>query len=169
MKAHDGEREIVFVNGFMGAGKSTVGAALAKSVGAPFVDLDRVTEALLGESIAEAIRTRGESAFREVETRALVEVVEASRGVVALGGGTLISAPNRALARSRGVLVTLKVSEATAARRCAGGADRPLFRAGLLAEREAAYADADFCVDANERSVNEIVDAIVSWLGGRRL
>jgi shikimate kinase len=168
MTARDGQAEIVFLSGFMGAGKSTVGAGLAALMSVPFVDLDCVTEELLGESIADAIRARGESAFREVETRALLGVAEAQRAVVALGGGTLIAPSNRALAKSRGVVVTLRVSEATAARRVRGGADRPLFREGLLQERAVIYAEADCCVDTDARSVDEVVDAILAWLGGRR-
>ncbi|MBI3072683.1 MAG: dephospho-CoA kinase [Deltaproteobacteria bacterium] len=168
MTAQANERRIVFLSGFMGSGKSTVGAALAKSMGMPFIDLDRVTEKLLGETIAASIQTRGETAFREVESRALKNVIGAPAGVVALGGGTLLAPSNRALARSRGVIVTLNVSEAIAVRRVAGGVARPLFREGLLAERRAVYADADLCVDTDAQSADEVVATIAAWLRGRR-
>ncbi|HEY4047451.1 MAG TPA: shikimate kinase [Acidobacteriaceae bacterium] len=77
------------LTGFMGAGKSAVGALLARSLGWDFLDLDSVLEASHGESIAETFRSRGESYFRRAERRALEQFHEKNRLVLALGGGTI--------------------------------------------------------------------------------
>jgi shikimate kinase len=79
----------LLLTGFMGAGKSTVGALLARSIGWDFLDLDSVLEASQGESVAEIFRTRGESYFRRAERRALEQFREKKQLVLALGGGTI--------------------------------------------------------------------------------
>ena len=64
----------LFLTGFMGAGKSSVGRALAERLGRPFVDLDAEIERREGESVSSVFRTRGESGFRDAEHAALAEL-----------------------------------------------------------------------------------------------
>jgi len=83
--------------GFMGAGKSTVGALLAEHVGWRFVDLDRYIEAKSGSTIARIFSELGEAAFRQMETDAISELHRHREIVLALGGGALEAETNRSL------------------------------------------------------------------------
>jgi len=90
-------RRIVII-GFMGSGKTTVAQALAQRLGCEMIDLDSFITESEGRSPAGIIEEDGESAFREIETRALREVLEkTTHQVIALGGGAWTIAANRAL------------------------------------------------------------------------
>lgn len=94
----------VFLCGFMGCGKSTIGRLLAKKLGMGFIDLDDYIEQQEGMKIPEIFAQKGEAYFRERESRALTEL-PASAGVVATGGGTLLRKENGDLAKSLGTVV----------------------------------------------------------------
>lgn len=81
--------DIIFLCGFMGAGKSTTGRKLADLLDCSFLDLDDKIEAKAVQSIPDIFRESGESGFRTVERRAILEVCHDFEGVVALGGGSL--------------------------------------------------------------------------------
>jgi shikimate kinase len=85
----------IVLTGFMGAGKTTVGALLAERLGWDFVDSDRVVEARAGMAVAQIFERRGEPAFREAEAAAVREACGQSRLVLALGGGALEMAATR--------------------------------------------------------------------------
>jgi len=94
----------VFLLGFMGAGKTSVGQALARRLGWGFVDLDQQIERRAGRTIAEIFAGSGEDAFRRIETAVLRELLaklgHGSPLVVALGGGTPVREENAALLAS---------------------------------------------------------------------
>jgi len=91
------DRRIIIV-GFMGCGKTTVAAALARQLGCRMIDLDSFITKIEGRSPAEIIQQEGEDAFRAIETRALQNVFENSAArVIALGGGAWSIEANRAL------------------------------------------------------------------------
>ena len=95
----------------MGAGKSTIGKALAALMGTKFVDLDRELEERCGVSIPHIFETEGEAGFRCRETRLLQEYAKASDMVVATGGGVVTREENREILKaSPAVAVHLKVS-----------------------------------------------------------
>jgi len=158
----------------MGAGKSTVGRALAGRLGLRFVDTDAEIERDAGCAIREIFASEGESGFRARERRA-VEACPAGDAVVALGGGALAQPTIRERVRLGGALVYLRARPETLLARVGSAAARPLL-AGLepaerlarlrklLAEREAAYAEAALCVDADAASVEEIVEELVRGL-----
>lgn len=85
----------IILTGFMGAGKTTVGALLASRLGWRFVDSDRVVEDRTGMSVAALFERRGESEFRQLEAEVIRETTEGGRIVLALGGGALESAATR--------------------------------------------------------------------------
>jgi shikimate kinase len=89
----------IFITGFMGAGKTTVAASLARRLNCRLIDLDRFIAAREGRSIQQIIDEDGEARFRELETSALRDVLEddAEAYVVALGGGAWTIEQNRAL------------------------------------------------------------------------
>jgi shikimate kinase len=100
----------IYLVGFMGAGKSAVGAALAERLGRTFVDLDRALEEREGMTVREIFERRGEAAFRAAEAAELGRVAASEDLVVATGGGAFASAANRELIRaSGGVSVFLDV------------------------------------------------------------
>ena len=118
----------VFLVGFMGAGKSTTGRALARRLGCLFADLDGRVEARFGLDVAEIFRRLGEPVFRAEETRQLAARGRYADLVVATGGGTFAAEANRALIAGLGVSVFLDVPWEQVLRRLPGKrAERPLF------------------------------------------
>lgn len=158
---------LIYLVGFMGSGKSTVGAKLARALGWPFIDLDTTIEAGQGLTIRNIFEQAGEPFFREVERAALTEVVKAEPAVIALGGGTFVQEPNLELIRARGgITVWLDCSIEELRRRCEGITNRPLFRDAasfeqLLHQRQPYYALADCRVSTEGRSPEEVAEEIV--------
>jgi shikimate kinase/3-dehydroquinate synthase len=155
----------IFLTGCMGAGKSTVGRALAARLGRAFIDLDEEIAGATGLRPGEIIEGRGEPAFREIESAALLRLAEPDGRVVALGGGTLERPENLALVRRTGKLVYLRASAEVLAARAEGEglASRPLLQGAalermreILARREAIYGQADLTVTTEGRGPEEI-------------
>jgi shikimate kinase / 3-dehydroquinate synthase len=141
------DRHVALI-GFMGAGKSTVGAAVAERLGRPFVDLDREIERTAGATVPELFRA-GEAEFRAREVAEALRVLRTGPpGVVSLGGGAVTSEQVRDSLRANATTVLLDVDVDTAWERSRGG-DRPLaqdelrFRA-LYERRRPLYED---CAD----------------------
>jgi shikimate kinase len=78
----------IFLIGFMGCGKSTIGKKLAKTLSCKFIDLDKYIERKTGESIQQIFKEKGEKYFRVLETESLMEICESDNLVIATGGGT---------------------------------------------------------------------------------
>lgn len=80
---------LIFLSGFMGAGKTAIGQLLADELDRPFLDLDDKIVEMAGQSIPKIFKDSGEPAFRTLERRALLEVIREFEGIVALGGGSI--------------------------------------------------------------------------------
>ncbi len=120
-------KESILLYGPPGAGKTSLGQALADHLSQPFIDLDVSIEARAGKSIPEIFESEGEAAFRRLEKDALREVIKSPGGVVALGGGTLLDPENRVLAESQAEVLCLAASPQTLAERVGQGkSGRPL-------------------------------------------
>jgi shikimate kinase len=176
-----GDRAILLC-GPMGSGKSSVGRALAARLGWDFVDSDAEIEARAGLSVARIFEREGEAGFRAREREAL-RALPARRCVIALGGGAVEAAENRAILADKGRLVWLDARPETLASRVGDAADRPLL-AGLdaaarvqrlreLCERRAgAYATAELRIATDALSPDEVCRAIQAQLssaGGRTI
>ncbi len=160
----------VALAGPMGAGKSTAGRLLARRMGVAFIDLDvRIAEACGAESIAEIFGREGEVGFRRREADTLDEAVD-GEGVLALGGGTVVSARNRALLHTHGWR-TFVLQAAVPTLRARIGADggRPLLDEleALVTARADAYRDAGEAIATDGLSVTEVVEVLLARLGRR--
>jgi shikimate kinase len=145
----------IYLVGFMGSGKSTVGRALADELGWVFADLDEEIERREGASIGEIFDTQGEPVFRQAEAAALAEQVGlVERGnarVIALGGGAYENPAHRELLRNNGVTIWLDCPFEMAERRVAGHSHRPLARdpvklRALYEARRSSYSQADHAI-----------------------
>lgn len=157
----------IYLVGFMGSGKSTVGRLLASRLGWEFVDLDDEIEREGGARISDIFERFGEPAFRAIEHRVLVEqIAEVRRGnprVIALGGGAFVQANNRQRIQDGGISIFLDSPAAELWKRVTEqGDDRPLardqaeFRA-LYESRRHEYERADFTIAAHDLTPEEIV------------
>jgi shikimate kinase len=164
----------IILTGFMGAGKTTVGALLAERLGWIFVDSDHVVEARAGMSVAEIFERRGEAAFRQMETEAVRETAGREHVVLALGGGALESAATRDLLATlpHARVVFLEAPLDTLVSRCAGQPQAPVRpvlrdRESLAARwqlRQPLYRAAHLTVATADRTPAAVADAIVQEL-----
>jgi shikimate kinase len=148
----------LYLVGFMGSGKTTVGELVADELGWSFCDLDTDIEGTQEMKIAAIFDQRGEPAFREIESQMLHEKVKlVQRGrpmVIALGGGAFAQESNYNLLEENGVTVWLDCAFETVRERIGEPQNRPLARdpaafAELFERRRDAYARADFRIDAS--------------------
>ncbi len=170
------------------SGKTTVGRAVAAALGVGFRDTDADVEATTGSRVADLFVDRGEAHFRELEEAAVAAALAEHDGVLALGGGAVLSDATRALlvahGRAGGAVVWLDVDLATAARRAGFNRDRPLLAVNpramlrtMLEARAPLYDEvATARVPTGSRSTEESVAAVLAALpastghprGGRR-
>ena len=122
----------IFLYGPPGTGKSTVGKILAHNLSLPFVDLDQVIELKAGMIISKIMKQKGESAFRSLETSALIDLEDERDSVVALGAGALLHDENRAFAENRGKVILLMAELETLIERLQNDSGkRPLLKGNL--------------------------------------
>ncbi len=157
----------------MGSGKSTLGKKLATLLGIDFVDLDVYIEHQENKSVPEIFAAAGETHFRTLETEALRELSKgASKKIIALGGGSLMSTENAAIISNSGYLVYLQLPPAALFKRLQeNSGDRPLLQnlndsalkekiADLLLQREPGYLRADVIVSALSLDAQKLRSAI---------
>lgn len=117
----------IFLVGYMGSGKTTLGKALARHMGMEFIDLDHYIEGRFHATVRQIFDTHGEEGFRDIESHLLAEVAEFEDVVVACGGGTPCFGDNMELMNRNGVTVLLDASvDVLHARLLHGRAQRPL-------------------------------------------
>lgn len=159
--------------GFMGVGKSSVGAQLAQHLGREFLDLDQMLEGRLGMPIAEFFTRHGEVAFRQEESLLLAELTPLRGVVIATGGGAVLDPQNVAALRQQGPLVLLTAEPQTISTRLAGDRTRPVLAeratvegiAELLAERQPVYEQvAQVTIRTDQLRVQEVVTAVLRSL-----
>lgn len=160
----------LYLVGFMGAGKTTVGRLLADELGWCFIDIDSEIEAQEDKSIAEIFREHGEARFRELESQMIrrrVSLIEAGDPcVMALGGGAFVQGCNWQLIQNNGVTVWLDCQLETVRNRLGEDTTRPLAQdrgalAQLFEDRRPLYARAHFRIDVDTAEIGEIVQKIL--------
>lgn len=146
----------LYLVGFMGSGKSTVGRIVASELGWPFADLDEDIERDQKQSISSIFERRGEEEFRKLETALMqkrISMIESGRPmVVALGGGAFAREENFQLLENNGITIWLDCSLEVIRKRIESSTHRPLARDPLKLEelyhaRRAAYSRADYRIE----------------------
>ena len=160
----------IYLVGFLGSGKSVVGRALADELGWCFFDLDEEIEKAAGCTISEIFESRGEAAFREMETAALKKRVANVRTghpqVISLGGGAFSTGENFDLASNHGVTIWLDTPYEIIEKRVAAETHRPLARdplrmRHLYESRRDDYARADYRIEPCDDDPAKIVARIL--------
>lgn len=173
-KAREQRPHRIYLTGFMGCGKSTIGVILANVMGWKFIDLDEAIEERLGMPIATFFKLEGEPAFRAIETVVLHETANWDKTVIALGGGALANQANLAWALGNGTILYLSVSVDGLVERLKYSTSRPLLLdemgqtvskavlktriQALFNQRAAFYAQAHLRVEGDGKSVGQTVD-----------
>lgn len=162
----------IFLIGFMGCGKSTIGKKLAKTLSCKFIDLDKYIERKTGESIQQIFKEKEEKYFRVLETESLMEICKSDNLVIATGGGTPCFFDNMQRILDKGICIYLKMEANNLAKRLSKEkSKRPLienltekylvnFIRKKLVEREVFYNKANHIIQGKNISEKDIIKLI---------
>ena len=162
--------ENIYLIGLMGAGKTTIGRLLAKSLRMPFYDSDKAIEESTGVDIPTIFEFEGEQGFRDREQRMIQQLTEIKGIVLATGGGAVLREDNRTLLKKNGFIVYLKCSIDRILERTRRDTQRPLLNTEnprakietLYAQREPLYlACSDYQIDTGSMPSKIIATHIV--------
>lgn len=168
----DIKKPIILI-GLMGAGKTTVGQALATELKVKFFDADQVIIEQESKSIAEIFAQDGESYFREVETKTILSLIEEyNNAVISVGGGAFVNEKTRSIIQQYATSVFLDADIEELKRRVGKGEGRPLLEgvdvgkklASLKAVRDPIYKQADFTVMTQNEGVEDTVSRVLKAL-----
>src|SRR5690606_11540791 len=152
----------IFLVGLMGAGKTTVGKALAKKLNKRFVDSDQEIEARTGASIPLIFEIEGEASFRQREAEVIRDLTSQQDIVLATGGGAVLNPQSRAYLKERGTVIYLRASVNSLLQRTSHDRNRPFLQNAdprktledLTRIREPLYNEvADFVIDTGRPNV----------------
>ncbi|MBF0450979.1 MAG: shikimate kinase [Candidatus Magnetomorum sp.] len=161
----------IYLTGFMGSGKTTVGKQLSQCLDWPFVDMDAELVTIFNMPISEVFEKHGESAFRKMETQFMETLSLKKQHVVATGGGVPVVLQNRALMRCSGWIFYLNIDINDCKKRMTDKDIelRPLWKnednvRSLFKQRQAAYNDHHFQINVSGQSPETIVQTIIKQL-----
>ncbi|MFC5472982.1 bifunctional shikimate kinase/3-dehydroquinate synthase AroKB [Paraherbaspirillum soli] len=163
----------IFLVGLMGAGKTTVGRALAKKLNKLFIDSDHEIEARTGVSIPLIFEIEGEESFRQREAEVIRDLSARQDIVLATGGGAILRPENREYLKTRGTVIYLRASIHSILQRTSRDKKRPLLQTAdprrrleeLSRQREPYYREvADLVIDTGRPNVQFLVHSILSQL-----
>jgi len=164
----------LFLIGFSGSGKSSVGKHLAKRLDYNFLDTDRIIEEHTGQTIDETIRINGEKEFRRIETRVLSEIDYSKNSIIATGGGMPTIDKNVTIMKNKGSIIWLKASINSIFERLFESKEiRPLIGSNVKKEnivnlfnsRLKLYNIADITIDTNQKNIKQIIIEITKIYG----
>ncbi|NCU32781.1 MAG: shikimate kinase [Candidatus Moranbacteria bacterium] len=164
----------IYLVGFMGSGKTTVGRVLSRRLGFDFLDTDKEVEKLAGMSLRNLFKTSGETAFRELEQQVLHTTSKLEKTVISTGGGTPCFYDNMDFIKQNGVSIYLMMQPASIVNRLENSKNpRPLVH-GLssselqayveteLEKRKKFYSTADYVIKAESVSIDQII-SFLNW------
>ncbi|MEO7987308.1 MAG: shikimate kinase [Gemmatimonadales bacterium] len=154
----------ILLVGLPGAGKTTVGRLVSEDLGAPLHDIDQILERQVGRPVDQIFGMMGEPVFRGLEKEAVAAALAGDPGVIVPGGGWAVQPGQLETGHGISLIIYLKCTAGTAARRSEGGEPRPLLAGAdpvqrmrvLLEEREPFYCLADHEVSAGTRNAVEV-------------
>jgi len=169
--------KIIYLAGFMGSGKSTIGPIVANSLGWNFADLDKVIEKKLNKKIGDIFAEKGETDFRKLEREILKEISLPENMIISLGGGTIVNQKIIDFMKSKGKIIFLEASPESFYKRLRFKNDRPILKNendetlsqeelknrinNLLNYRSKFYNQADFKIQTDGISIGKTVDKLV--------
>jgi len=156
----------IYLIGFMGAGKTTVGRLLAEKLDLPFVDLDDVIEKKTDLTIPMIFEKHGENYFRQLEADCLQRIAQYSGNIIATGGGIILSIENRKIMKNTGITIYLKWRTNILYQRIKNGSSRPIINSidedqlyqhieKVMLERQLYYKTADYIIQGDEQTSPE--------------
>jgi shikimate kinase len=159
----------LYLVGFMGTGKTTIGRIAAQRLGFAMLDIDQEIERQCGKPVARIFAEEGEAAFRSMEREFVERGHPAARTVVACGGGLVVQPGLLALLQKKGVVICLHASIETVLNRTAGYAHRPLLNVEnrearlreIYAQREPVYRRAGTLILTDARPLDDIVNHVL--------
>lgn len=162
----------IYLTGFMGAGKSTVGRVVARELGWKFIDTDHLIEEAAGMRIGDFFTRHGEEPFRVLEAKVVQGVTDEHRTVVSLGGGALLDEKSRQRIFESGLLIYLRAEAVTLTRRLERTSHRPLVKTyqgralekrvtEMLAVREPFYQLASIHIDTEGKAAGEVAAEVI--------
>lgn len=168
------QKERVYLTGFMGTGKSTIGKLLSQQLDYRFLDTDDLIEKESGMTIDEIFKTHNEEYFRELERKVLLSTFNLKKAVISTGGGLAAYQDNMKLIKANGMAVTLCASPEVIISRIAGDDNiRPLLQGEdrkhklnvLMQKRAYYYIAAHFVIDTTNLTPNQVVENICKKAG----
>jgi shikimate kinase len=165
----------VFLVGFMGSGKTTLGKKVAQKLDLPFYDCDKLIENSEETSIAKIFKEKGEDSFRKLESNLLIQLRGLESGIISTGGGMPCFSNNLQEMQRQGIIVYLQLSPAALLRRLMDSPnERPLINGktkeellqyiqNLLDTRSEFYEQADLIIQASNLSSNQLIEKIIPY------
>ncbi|WP_100402356.1 shikimate kinase [Bacillus sp. FJAT-42315] len=162
----------IFITGFMGAGKTTIGQLLANQLQIPVIDTDVYIEQREGAAISEIFGDKGEAYFREAETAALQQFCTNEQKIVTTGGGIIMKEQNRQLMKKHGVVIFLEVDLAVIFDRLKGDTSRPLIQNQEQARIQELYESrlplyreaANLIIHTTDQTAEQVAEEVIQRL-----
>lgn len=159
----------LYLVGFMGTGKSVVGQKVAASLNLPFLDSDKTIENNEGMSVSEIFDTLGESHFRKLERKFVLEDRPQNGSVISCGGGLVTNPELLSIIKKTGVVVVLYASIETLLQRISDDSNRPLMKTDhpekkirdLLEQREAIYKEAGVGIMTDGHPIAKVAEHVI--------